>query len=103
MKKKRENKKIKVCFSIQVVIIKKGSRLKGFGFVGFKSLNEAEKAVKNLDKTELDGRDISVQLAKPRQEPIVEKKKKKRRPAKKSRQQQSSVVSFFVYRHSFLL
>lgn len=76
------------------MIIKKGSRPKGFGFVAFNTLEEAEKAVKDLDKKELDGREISVQLAK-QQEPHQPEKKKKRKN-KKSRKSVSIKIFFFA-------
>ncbi|CAO3613125.1 unnamed protein product [Mucor hiemalis] len=72
---------------VETIIIKKGSRPKGYGFVAFKTLKEAEKAVNDYHKKELDGREISVQLAKPREEPIkpATEKKKPKRKSKKSR------------------
>lgn len=69
---------------MDTVIVKKGSRPKGFGFVAFNTLEEAEKAIKDLDKKELDGREISVQLANQR-EPHKPNEKKKKRKNKKSR------------------
>jgi RNA recognition motif-containing protein len=48
-------------------------------------LAEAEKAIANLDKKDLDGREISVQLAKPREPKPAGEKKKKRKSSKKSR------------------
>jgi RNA recognition motif-containing protein len=60
-------------------------------------LAEAEKAIKNLDKRELDGREINVQLAKPRQvKPFSSnpEKKKKRKNNKKSRK---NVIFFFFF------
>lgn len=79
---------------METIIIKKGSRPKGYGFVAFKTLKEAEKAVNDYHKKELDGREISVQLAKPREEPIkpATEKKKPKRKSKKSRKS----VSLFL-------
>lgn len=72
---------------VETIIIKKGSRPKGYGFVAFKTLKEAEKAVNDYHKKELDGREISVQLAKPREEPIkpATENKKSKKKSKKSR------------------
>ncbi|KAG9103604.1 hypothetical protein FRC06_009614 [Ceratobasidium sp. 370] len=46
-------------------IIHRGSRPAGYGFVTFKTLEAAEKAVAELNDQELDGRPVIVQLAKP--------------------------------------
>ncbi|CAE6447723.1 unnamed protein product [Rhizoctonia solani] len=46
-------------------VIHRGSRPAGYGFVTFKTLEAAQKAVENLNDKELDGRPIIVQLAKP--------------------------------------
>ena len=76
-----------IYLSVETIIIKKGSRPKGFGFVAFKTLEEAEKAVKDFDQKEFDGREISVQLAKHRDSPLPKstEKKKKKKNSKKSR------------------
>lgn len=67
---------------METIIIKQGHRPKGYGFVAYGTLAEAENAIKNLDNKELDGREISVQLAKAKEiKPAssnAEKKKKKR-------------------------
>lgn len=71
--------------SLEAIIIKKGSRPKGYGFVAFRTLEEAEKAVKECDKKELDGREVSVQIANQREPRTSAEKKKKKRKSKKSR------------------
>lgn len=49
-------------------IITRGTRSLGYGFVEFDSEEEAQTAVKKLDKKEIDGRAINVEIAKPREE-----------------------------------
>jgi RNA recognition motif-containing protein len=92
---------------LETIIIKKGSRPKGFGFVAFKTLEEAEKAVEIFDKKEFDGREISVQLAIQRSPEELEaaknEKKKKQQQKRKSGSNKKSrksasaavTVSFF--------
>ncbi|EFP87164.1 hypothetical protein PGT21_010642 [Puccinia graminis f. sp. tritici] len=48
-----------------VQIIYRGTRSLGYGFVTFATCEEAEKAVAATDKTEIDGRAINVEIAKP--------------------------------------
>lgn len=50
---------------LSVAIILRGQRSSGYGFVTFKTQATAEKAVETLDKKELDGRTVIVELAKP--------------------------------------
>ncbi|KAG0323943.1 hypothetical protein BGZ99_002314 [Dissophora globulifera] len=49
-------------------IITRGPRSLGFGFVAFETLEQAEVAAKTYHKTELGGREINVEVAKPRVE-----------------------------------
>jgi RNA recognition motif-containing protein len=51
--------------SSDVQIIYRGTRSLGYGFVTFATCEEAEKAVAATDKTEIDGRAINVEIAKP--------------------------------------
>jgi len=44
------------------------SRPRGFGFVTMSSEDEAQKAVEGLDGRELDGRALTVNIARPREE-----------------------------------
>lgn len=44
------------------------NRSKGFGFVSFVNDDDNQKAIDKLDGTELDGRAISVSLARPKEE-----------------------------------
>ncbi|KAH9443031.1 hypothetical protein MJO28_014363 [Puccinia striiformis f. sp. tritici] len=48
-----------------VQIIYRGTRSLGYGFVTFATREESEKAVAATDKTEIDGRAINVEIAKP--------------------------------------
>ena len=44
------------------------NRSKGFGFVTFETPEEAQKAVSELNGKELDGRQLNVDLARPKEE-----------------------------------
>lgn len=60
-------------------------RSKGFGFVAFASLSDAEKAVQKFNNTDFKGRTIKIEIAKP-QEPRDEEngeKKPRSRPVRK--------------------
>ncbi|CDH58030.1 conserved hypothetical protein [Lichtheimia corymbifera JMRC:FSU:9682] len=50
----------------EATIIKHGRRSLGYGFVGFETAAEAEKARKELNKKELEGREVNVEVAKPK-------------------------------------
>ncbi|KAI8371073.1 hypothetical protein BD560DRAFT_396002 [Blakeslea trispora] len=54
---------------VRVKMIKHHGRSLGYGFISFESEKEAEKAVKELDKKILDGRELNVQLAMPEPSP----------------------------------
>lgn len=53
---------------LQANIITRGPRSLGYGFVEFGSEAEAKKSVELLNKKEIDGREINVEVAKPRDE-----------------------------------
>ncbi len=44
------------------------NRSKGFGFVEYENDEDADRAIKELDQSELDGRTINVSEARPREE-----------------------------------
>jgi RNA recognition motif-containing protein len=52
--------------SARVITERDSGRSKGFGFVDFKDDNNNQKAVDSLNGKELDGREISVGLARPK-------------------------------------
>jgi len=54
--------------SANVIIDRDTNRSKGFGFVEMSSDEEAQKAVKELDGKDLDGRAVVVNEARPREE-----------------------------------
>jgi len=66
-------------------IIMRGPRSAGYGFVALVTAEAAEKAVDSLNKTELDGRTVIVEIAKPSDLKDKEKKerKKSRRPGRR--------------------
>jgi len=48
---------------IDAKVVRRGNRSKGYGFVDFEDENDAQKSVDALDKVELNGRSINVQLS----------------------------------------
>ncbi|CAE6504766.1 unnamed protein product [Rhizoctonia solani] len=63
-------------------VIHRGARPAGYGFVTFKTLEAAEKAVAELNEKELDGRPVIVELAKPAAE--KEKERNERRTKRRA-------------------
>ena len=63
----------------------RGHRSAGYGFVALSNAEAAQKAVDQLNKTELDGRQVIVEIAKPSDQKNKEKKerKAKRRPGRR--------------------
>jgi len=54
--------------SARVITDRDSGRSKGFGFVQFQNADDNQKAIDELDGKELDGRTISVSLARPKEE-----------------------------------
>jgi RNA recognition motif-containing protein len=54
--------------SAKVIIDRESGRSKGFGFVEFGSDEEADKAIKALNNSEIDGRTIVVNEARPQED-----------------------------------
>jgi RNA recognition motif-containing protein len=74
--------------SLSTQIIYRGQRSAGYGFVAFNTLEAAQNAAELLNKKELDGRVVIVEIAKPAEEKQYEKSEKKpikRRVSKKVR------------------
>jgi len=69
--------------SAQVIL--RGTRSAGYGFVALATAEAAQKAVDALDKKELDGRAVIIEIAKPSEQKDKEKKEKKakRRPGRR--------------------
>jgi RNA recognition motif-containing protein len=53
--------------SAKVIVDRQTGQGKGFGFVEMSTEDEAKKAIKELNNTELDGRTIVVKEAKPKE------------------------------------
>jgi len=66
-------------------VIQRGNRSAGYGFVALATAEAAQKAVDALNKKELDGRAVIVEIAKPSEQKDKEKKEKKakRRPGRR--------------------
>jgi len=60
---------------VEANIITRGPRSLGYGFVAMESEEEAAKAVALLNKKTIDGRDINVEVAKPRDEAKIAEKR----------------------------
>jgi len=54
--------------SAKVIVDRDSGRSKGFGFVEFEDDNEADAAISKLNGSDLDGRTIAVNEARPREE-----------------------------------
>jgi len=54
--------------SAKIIMDKYSGRSKGFGFVEMASKEEGEKAIQELNDTEIEGRNIRVNFARPRRE-----------------------------------
>ena len=54
--------------SAVVIMDRNSGQSKGFGFVEMENDNEADDAIAKLNETEMDGRKIIVNVAKPREE-----------------------------------
>jgi len=70
---------------ISAQVIMRGSRSAGYGFVALSSAEAAQKAVELLHKTELDGRQVIVEIAKPSDQKSKEprERRSKRRPGRR--------------------
>jgi len=62
---------------ISAQVIQRGTRSAGYGFVAFASLETAEKAVAALDKKELDGRTLIIEIAKPTEQKDKERSERR--------------------------
>jgi len=65
-------------------IITSGTRSLGYGFVEFATEDLARKATSQLHKTEMDGRTINVELARPRSEPRQPRERTRRPPRRQN-------------------
>jgi RNA recognition motif-containing protein len=70
---------------ISAQVIMRNTRSAGYGFVAMSTVEAAKQAVELLDKKELDGRPVIVEVAKPADQKDKEKKEKKakRRPGRR--------------------
>jgi len=69
-----------------VNIITRGPRSLGYGFVEMESEEEANKAVTLLNKKPIDGREINVEVAKPREEPTGDRPPRQPREPREPRE-----------------
>ncbi len=54
--------------SAKIIMDKYSGRSKGFGFVEMASKDDGEKAIQELNESEVEGRNIRVNFARPREE-----------------------------------
>lgn len=69
-------------YSLETTIITRGTRSLGYGFIKFETEKEAQKASQELNKQSLDGREINVEVARPKAEGEVRKTRKSKRASK---------------------
>lgn len=71
--------------SLTAQVILRGTRSAGYGFVSLASAEAAQKAVELLNKKELEGREVIIEIAKPADQKDKEKKQRKvkRRPGRR--------------------
>ncbi|KAF9182817.1 hypothetical protein BGZ51_004397 [Haplosporangium sp. Z 767] len=76
---------------LKVNIITRGARSLGYGFVAYETLAQAEKAAAIYNKTELGGREINVEVAKPKveREPAAPKEVTSKQPKQPKQPKQS--------------
>jgi RNA recognition motif-containing protein len=70
--------------SVRVICDREGGRSRGFGFVEFASQNDAERAIEELNGTDMKGRALLVKVAHP-QEPRDGRRQAGGRPARNDR------------------
>ncbi|ORZ02886.1 hypothetical protein BCR43DRAFT_482336 [Syncephalastrum racemosum] len=75
---------------VDATIIKHGRRSLGYGFVAFGTAAEAEKARNELNKKSFDGREINVEVAKPK---TSEEAKAERRAAKQQKRKEKQAAA----------
>ena len=54
--------------SAQIIMDRDTGRSKGFGFVEMETAEQAEAAIKSLDNSEIEGRSIMVNMARPKED-----------------------------------
>lgn len=62
---------------VQASVITRGTRSLGYGFVAFNSPEDCQSAVDKLHKKDLGGREINVELAKPKSELVAARKERR--------------------------
>ncbi|KAF7776086.1 hypothetical protein Agabi119p4_4479 [Agaricus bisporus var. burnettii] len=68
---------------LSVQVIMRGQRSAGYGFVALTSEEAAQKAVDALNKKELDGRPVIIEIAKPADQKERKERRPKRRPGRR--------------------
>ncbi|KAH6915252.1 hypothetical protein BKA70DRAFT_1258463 [Coprinopsis sp. MPI-PUGE-AT-0042] len=68
---------------LSVQVIHRGTRSAGYGFVALNTEEAAKKAVEALNKEELDGRQVIVEIAKPADQKDSTERRAKRRPGRR--------------------
>lgn len=53
---------------VRIILDRETGRPRGFGFVTMASKEEADKAIEALNKQDIDGRSLTVNIARPREE-----------------------------------
>lgn len=78
---------------MDATIITKQRRSLGYGFVTFETEQDAQKAAKDLDSTSLDGREINVEVARPKTDAPADAPQKTRKSKSNARRRSKSAAA----------
>ncbi|OAD01427.1 hypothetical protein MUCCIDRAFT_156785, partial [Mucor lusitanicus CBS 277.49] len=78
---------------VDATIITKQRRSLGYGFVTFETEQDAQKAAKDLDSTSLDGREINVEVARPKKDAPADAPQKTRKSKSNARRRSKSAAA----------
>lgn len=79
-----------IFFRMEATIVKHGRRSMGYGFVLFDTVDDVDKAKSQLDKAELEGRQINVETAKTNQSILSPSRRRRNRRRVSSRRRSST-------------
>lgn len=79
--------------SVDATIISKQRRSLGYGFVTFETEEDAQKAAKDLDSKSLDGREINVEVARPKTDTPADAPHKTRKSKSNARRRSKSAAA----------
>lgn len=83
-------------YSLETTIITRGTRSLGYGFIKFETEKEAQKASQDLNKQSLDGREINVEVARPKAEGEVRKTRKSKHALRNKTNVSTTKINFIT-------